>query len=721
MPPEKEPFRASSDVSGQAAPAWWPPALLFTSIVLLGLAGLARWGTILITLELLTAAAVVGPCILLGSTLVPLFRLGRIPFPLHLLFSSALGVGFVALLVLGAGAVGWLSRPVFVTVLGIGAVLGGVHLRHVWRERESKQQVARATSPALESKLIRWAWVMPCPFLVLALCAAGTAPGLIWEEEGFGYDVLEYHLQVPKEYLDAGRIDYLPHNIYASFPSNAEMLYLLSMLLLQETQEAAVTANFIHLLLGALSVYAGWAVARSWGRLAGLVTAALLGTSGWLVYLSGLAYVEHGLLFFGLAATGAALRNFAVRTSTARGGEEPLSGAETGNRAGVHAANWTLLAGVLAGLACGCKYTAVPFVAAPLGLMVLLAPAQGMTRRGANVLIFFVGVGMSFSPWLIKNAIHTGNPLFPLANGIWHAWPSGWDAEAQALWDVGHGVVEEMSVGERLSALWRHIPADKYGRFPWVAILLGILALWQRRIASADVALGVFLLLQVVVWLFGTHLFARFAVPMLIPLVLLSGRFVRGTRPMRAQRVRIGALAIGAIFHLTAMGRLFYAEWPGVVPPSVLVRGDVPGRQCMAQANREPAGGGRLALLGEARAFYFTETVDYWTTFNHNPIYARLLRSNSQTGVGDANTADDNAAFVQWLASRGYSHIYIDWSEVRRLARTYGSNPPMSDQELHRLIAPFRGAGLRVVCTVPDPVGSDSEGLPMVELFAIEP
>ena len=43
------------------------------------------------------------------------------------------------------------------------------------------------------------------------------------------FDVLEYHLQGPKEYYQAGRIAYLPHNVYTNMPFGVEMLHLLGM------------------------------------------------------------------------------------------------------------------------------------------------------------------------------------------------------------------------------------------------------------------------------------------------------------------------------------------------------------------------------------------------------------------------------------------------------------------------------------------------------------
>ena len=48
------------------------------------------------------------------------------------------------------------------------------------------------------------------------------------------FDAIEYHLQGPKEYYQAGRIAFLPHNVYTSMPFSVEMLHLLGMEVLDD-------------------------------------------------------------------------------------------------------------------------------------------------------------------------------------------------------------------------------------------------------------------------------------------------------------------------------------------------------------------------------------------------------------------------------------------------------------------------------------------------------
>ena len=49
-----------------------------------------------------------------------------------------------------------------------------------------------------------------------------TRPAPLWGSEFGGYDVLEYHLELPQEWLAAGRLSPLDHNAYSYLPSYLE-------------------------------------------------------------------------------------------------------------------------------------------------------------------------------------------------------------------------------------------------------------------------------------------------------------------------------------------------------------------------------------------------------------------------------------------------------------------------------------------------------------------
>ena len=84
-----------------------------------------------------------------------------------------------------------------------------------------------------------------------------------------------------------------------------------------------------------------------------------------------------------------------------RGAGEPLAAARA----------WGV-AGVLAGGALGCKYPALISAVVPFGC---LAVGAGVARRSWRIpLAFAAGLAVAAGPWLAKNVVDTGNPVYPL-------------------------------------------------------------------------------------------------------------------------------------------------------------------------------------------------------------------------------------------------------------------------------------------------------------------
>ena len=714
MPDERQPFRS-----------YHPRvvAVVFIILTLLGVGMVSRYALLTVILDGLAAMLVVVPPALAGLWLVPLFRLGPVPLRWHFLLGGALGIGGMSLAMLLGGLLGFMGRPLWVVVTIILLGAGIVRVRRLLERSVATVEAASANGPA-DPGAGRCLWLLVVPFLSLGLLAASNAPGFIWSEEGYGYDVLEYHLQLPKEYRQAGEIDYLPHNVYGNFPANVEMLYLLGMILQDGDVDTGVSANLIHLILGVLTVYAAWVAGREWSPRAGIVAGVVMATAGWFAYLSGLAYVEHGLLFFATAATAVLLRLVKIRalqeephhqeSATAEGTKGRRDGGTENTPSGTQSAirnpqsataegtkgrrdggtertpsgtqsairnpqsaiewRWIVVAGLFAGLACGCKYTALPMIALPLGLGVLLVPESKMPRRLVNVLVFAVAVLAAFSPWLIKNQMMTGNPVFPLANGVFDASPPGWGEEESARWDRGHRALPtERAVVAKLGALWRHVPNDRYQRFGPVILGLGFIGLWGRPRQRTDLILAVILIVQLMVWLFATHLYARFAVVLLIPLALLAGRAPPGTGDLNRLRLVVVVIILGGVWNFAYAARLHRAESPGGAPAALIYEGEPAGEAYYRVVNRELPPEARVLLVGDARAFYFQREVDYCVVFNRNP-FAEAVR-----------VAQSEGTTVDWLRRSGYTHVLVNWPEVNRLRRSYGFAPEITPELFTRL------------------------------------
>jgi 4-amino-4-deoxy-L-arabinose transferase-like glycosyltransferase len=641
-----------------------------------------------VLLDGLSAVFVLAPAVLGGLWLAPLMRLPAMPLRWHLLLGAALGIGAASLMVLLLGLAGFLNRHVWVVILSAFAIAGIVRLQMLLRRKGITD--ANVDKPTSHDRREPWQylWLLSCPFLVLALLAASNAPGLIWQEEGFGYDVLEYHLQLPKEYFQAGRIGYAPHNVYANFPANVEMLYLLAMIVHGDVYDIGVIANMIHLALAVLTVFAAWVAGRQWSPRAGVVCGVMTASAGWLSYLCGLAYVENGMLFFGMASTAIILHQLHGSTDRHRGTTPSGPQRAEGNL------QWMLLSGVLTGFACGCKYTALPLIAVPLGLATLLVPSKSLSRRLAHGAVFAAATLVTFGPWLAKNQTMTGDPVFPLLNGTFKASPPGWGEDETKQWDRGHAVhPEERLLPARLKALWVHVVGDKYQRFGPILCLLAMIGLFGRRRDRTDLVLLTILFAQLALWLFATHLFARFAVVLLIPLSLLCGRSAVVADGTGRRWAIVGAMAVGCLWN-SAFAVVWHRQesLPGV-PPSLIYEGRTPGDAYFAVVNKELAAEAKILLVGDARAFYFQREVDYCVAFNRNPFFEAIRAARTDQELMD------------WLRRKGYTHVLVSWSEVRRLDGSYGFSPPVHLKELEELFARLPRAGLKLTRQFPHPLG----------------
>jgi hypothetical protein len=138
--------------------------------------------------------------------------------------------------------------------------------------------------------------------LAVAAVASSLPRALAWLESAICIlgDVLEYHLQVPREWQETGKIAPLHHNVYCFFPANVEMQYLLTMHIARNAWRAMYVAQFITLGYGILSVVAIYAAARSIlpSSLPPLLATAAAATVPWLPMLSSVAYNEAGMVLY---------------------------------------------------------------------------------------------------------------------------------------------------------------------------------------------------------------------------------------------------------------------------------------------------------------------------------------------------------------------------------------------------------------------------------------
>jgi hypothetical protein len=205
--------------------------------------------------------------------------------------------------------------------------------------------------------------------------------------------------------------------------------------------------------------------------------------------------------------------------------------------------------------------------------------------------------------------------------------------------------------------------------------------------------------MQIGVWLFATHLYARFAVVLLIPLALLAGRAVFDGLPERRWRAVAGLLVVGSIWNFLHAARLCREEAAHTVPAFWFYTGTLPDYEHYGVVNNDLPEESKVLLVGDARGFYYQRRVDYTVVFNESP-FAEAIR-----------TAEVPSGVVQWLRDRRYTHVLVHWGEVERLRATYGFSPLVTPELFDRLCA----SGLERVRVMHRP----GTGAPYAELLAV--
>lgn len=625
----------------------------------------------------------------LGAWPVIWLRMHRRRRMQSVLLSLGLGIGLMGLLVLALGLAGALNRVSAWGLLGAGLVAGAARLTRPARGASALESTPAPPVPGesisiLQALLRTLALCALVPSCFVAALGACLPPGLLWSEEGGGYDVLEYHLQAPREYYDAGRIAFLPHNVYASFPQQIEMLYLLQMHLAGSPHDAAIPSQLLHAALGALAVaaVAAWAP-PGWPA---IVSTVAMGAVPWLPYLGCLAYVENGVLFFAtlsaalLIENAIACRARKIRPTTSPTADERPNDPASGSGVTIH-----VTAGLLAGLAAGCKYPAAAMVAAALTLCAAVSAPRDWRRPFVAAAAFALAAAAAFSPWLLRNWAFSGNPVYPFAYHTLGG--AAWSDAQSRQWNAAHRL-KELDVypdARWLVARRELLLTGMFGLAIYVAGLAGVFGVAPRSAALlllwAAIILGV--------WSAFTHMPGRFAVPLVVPLALLAQGVPqlrpRGLAALATLLVCLAALDSG----VNLVNSLRMEELRRGVPFAAAV-GETRELVEGYYVNQAVPPDGFVWIVGDAAVFYADRRLHYTVPFNRDPW------------VAFAETHDDPHACLDWLRSRGVTHVVFSWAEIRRLAGTYGFSPRVTPEWTERLAA----AGLRRTVSSSAPSGT---------------
>lgn len=609
-----------------------PPAICCLLVLAAAFIAAPGIGFVLVS-EGVLVLAVLGAAAGSGVWLLSCLSLDRFSVTMRFCFAVGLGLGVLGLLTLAAGLLGVMSGKLAWGLVVLGWSLGAVRLLRSQGGSRTPVFAWRRTDTSDLNPLARGA-VLAClvPLACVALLGASLPSGIIWLDEARGYDALEYHLQAPREYFDNGRITFLPHNVYASFPQQQEMLNLLLMHLSGDPHRAAIAAQLLHAACGILAVLAlAASVGGGWNT---LFVAVAVGGVPWLAYLGCLAYVELGVLLF------AALAACLLIDGLDRPAANPWRTA--------------LAAGLFAGLAAGCKYTAAALVPAAAGAAWLVTMRVSPSGRAMRCGAFVLGAALTFSPWLARNAFFTGNPVYPFAYEQFggEAW-SGGQAEQ---WRRGHRLPDELTppLNRARFALRESLGSHWFGYALFAAAAAGAVLDRSRRSAM----LLIWAVLMFGIWVLFTHMPGRFLVPIIVPLGLLAGGFARLRSPA-VRRIALTLAALAALGNGAALAVRLARETRLGDVSALDILGYADGSDIHSLNGVAPADA-NIWLVGDAAVFNIKRKIHYTVVFSRDP-WIELCETDAPP-----------QQCIDWLRRRGATHVLFSWAEIERLRRTYG-------------------------------------------------
>ncbi len=570
-----------------------------------------------------------------------------------LAMQAALGLGVASLMMLLLGAVGLFEA-------WAGLLLLAVLLVAFRGESWAWLKGWRGIRETLDGRLSRALAALTLSILLLALAEALAPP--------VHFDALVYHLALPQTFVRQGGLVFVPESPYWGFPLSTELLYTWGMILGGE-QAAAVLGWSMGLLalLGTLGFALAYGTTAAWIAVAVLLSGKTLASSpGW-------AYSDWM----------AALQGVALLIALSRWR------AEGGWRS-------TAIAGFMAGLAIGVKYTAGVVLVA--GMAALLLDARGL-KRWRETFIFLAAAALAVAPWLVKNAIGAGAVLYPMTGQT--AWIS---PESRAFFRGEASATPLLdSLLIPLAATLKGIeggPGFSASLGPWmVGLLVGWFYLSRAR-RKETLWLARFVLAGWLVWAVASRLSpllvqSRLYFALFPAWAALAALGFEGFNRLRLGRIRLGRLIAALVaFSLTlttisvaldAIGGRTIAGALRLIPASEYRLTRLGAYEIAMAQVRDLPEGSRVLNLWEPRGYYCQPVCipDYWidrwyASRRRLGEPARILDSWKELGIthvllnaaGERFVQQDDARFTEsdWAA---LSHLEASLEPIASVGDAY--------------------------------------------------
>jgi 4-amino-4-deoxy-L-arabinose transferase-like glycosyltransferase len=300
-------------------------------------------------------------------------------------------------------------------------------------------------------------------------------------------------------------------------------------------------------------------------------------------------------------------------------------------------------------------------------LVVLVRRRPPLVRALANALVFGVVALAILSPWYVRNAVETGDPLHPFGHAAFHG--RNWSPEAAAYLDTYYDQYRAREAGDRggkpyrgLEVAWfpwdltMHPESFENGKrqgqdvspFPLAFLPALLLVRRRRRAAVAIAAIGVAYAAIIAV---GAWAHPRYVLPG-TALVLVAT--AAGARALAGRRILPWIVGFTVLGNVALTTRMLRPMWPDQVrvafhrlsPDTFLAR--YSDRYVFwKEANRAVPESGRVAVLEKIPHPYYIA----------RPF---VLLSYLEQGLVDFRVTSTPDAVLRRMRELGASHVAVD-------------------------------------------------------------
>ncbi len=461
------------------------------------------------------------------------------------------------------------------------------------------------------------------------------------------YDALNYFLGMPQAWLNRHGICDLPTQMLSGY-FHGGSLFFMNALIAGDTG-AAKTLNALVLVL---CVGLVWKWMEEWGEKEGALFAAfwtltfpLFFINSWAVRVDGLVTFLTLLVFYSLS------RLWPSGEMAAKGARE---------------AYWVFMACALGGAAIAVKPTALVGLAA-VSLLLLWDKGPIWFFRPKHWVFAGVCFLVFAGPWLLKNWVYAGNPLFPYASSLFGGRSLTPDHYARLLGEnhqflpMDHGLFSYLTLPWRLT-----MPQEGETQFlgPLILAFLPLLFL-LKHLDGRWKRLAWLTALYLILGLCSTHML-RFLMPGFLMLFVLVGKAVAHSGEM-VKKTAWAALGLSAVLNLGSYAVLSsrYFDGAGVwsgreTPEAYLDRKMINSYEPLARWCDFLPSESKVLVVGDARGQYYPRPFLANSAFDMPFFEEAAKEEKSPQGI------------LKRLKEAGIDAVVLNLPEGMRLSQQYG-------------------------------------------------